>query len=65
MHGVTRILAGGIARDYYRCSGKDRVMTARETACRRAHVNGVALEAAVWDACPRLALGSCPAAGAI
>jgi len=49
MHGVTRILAGGIARDYYRCSGKDRVMTARETACRRAHVNGVALEAAVWE----------------
>lgn len=49
MHGVTRILASGIARDYYRCSGKDRVMTARETACRRAHVNGVTLEAAVWE----------------
>jgi site-specific DNA recombinase len=49
MHGVTRILAGGVVRDYYRCSGKDRVLTARETACRRAHVNGEQLETAVWE----------------
>ena len=49
MHGVARTLAGGVARTYYRCAGKDRVMTARETACPRASLDGEQLEAAVWE----------------
>ena len=49
MHGVARTLAGGIARNYYRCAGKDRVMTARESACPRAHLDGEQLETAVWE----------------
>ena len=49
MHGVARTLAGGVARNYYRCAGKDRVMTARETACPRAHLDGERLETAVWE----------------
>ena len=49
MHGVARTLAGGVVRTYYRCAGKDRVMTARETACPRAHLDGEQLEAAVWE----------------
>jgi site-specific DNA recombinase len=48
MHGVTRRSAAGVARSTYRCAGKDRVMTARETACPRAQVNGDQLEVAVW-----------------
>jgi site-specific DNA recombinase len=48
MHGVARFTATGVRRSTYRCAGKDRVMTARETACPRAQVDGVRLEAAVW-----------------
>jgi hypothetical protein len=47
MHGVARRSAAGVARSTYRCAGKDRVMTARETACPRAQINGDQLEAAV------------------
>ena len=47
MHGVARVAADGTVRSTYRCAGKDRVMTARETACPRAQVDGVQLEAAV------------------
>lgn len=39
MHGVARALAGWMARNYYRCAGKDRLMTARESACPRAHLD--------------------------
>lgn len=49
MHGVARTLAGGVLRTYYRCAGKDRVMTARESACPRAHLDGARLETAVWE----------------
>ena len=49
MHGVARTLAGGVARNYYRCAGKDRVMTAREIACPRAQLDGERLETAVWE----------------
>jgi site-specific DNA recombinase len=49
MHGVARTLAGGVARNYYRCAGKDRVMTAREVACPRAHLDGEQLETTVWE----------------
>jgi len=49
MHGVAKTLAGGVARNYYRCAGKDRVMTARAVACPRAHLDGERLETAVWE----------------
>jgi site-specific DNA recombinase len=49
MHGVARVVADGTARSTYRCAGKDRVMTARETACPRAQLDGDRLEAAVWS----------------
>src|SRR5205823_14310135 len=48
MHGVARLTAAGVVRGTYRCAGKDRVMTARETACPRAQVDGDQLEAAAW-----------------
>jgi site-specific DNA recombinase len=49
MHGVARPpTASGAERRSYRCAGKDRTFTARETACPRAEVNGVELERAVW-----------------
>jgi len=48
MHGVARRTAADVVRSTYRCAGKDRVMTARETACPRAQVDGDQLETAVW-----------------
>jgi site-specific DNA recombinase len=48
MHGVARTLADGVPRSFYRCSGKDKVMTARETACPRATLDGASIEAVVW-----------------
>ena len=48
MHGVARRTAADAVRSTYRCAGKDRVMTARETACPRAQVDGDQLETAVW-----------------
>ena len=48
MHGVARITAAGVVRSTYRCAGKDCVMTARETACPRAQVDGDELETAIW-----------------
>ena len=66
MHGVARTLAGGVAaQHYYRCAGKDRVMTAREIACPRAQLDGERLETAVWEHISTLAHGSRAAAGAV
>jgi site-specific DNA recombinase len=48
MYGVARVTAAGGVRNTYRCAGKDCVMTARETACPRAQVDGNQLETAVW-----------------
>ena len=48
MYGVARVTAAGVVRSTYRCAGKDCVMTARETACPRAQVDGNQLETAVW-----------------
>ena len=49
MYGGRRPLCRpGTERRYYRCRGKDCALTARETACPRAEVNGDQLEAAVW-----------------
>jgi site-specific DNA recombinase len=48
MHGVVRRTAAGVVRSTYRCAGKDRVMTARATACPRAQVDGDQLETAIW-----------------
>jgi site-specific DNA recombinase len=49
MHGIARVTAAGAVRSSYRCAGKDCVMTARETACPRAQVDGDRLETAVWE----------------
>jgi site-specific DNA recombinase len=49
MHGVTRKAAGGGVLRYYRCAGKDCVMTARSTPCPRAQVKADDLERTVWD----------------
>ncbi len=49
MHGVARTLAGGVARNDDRCAGKDRVLTARESACPHAHLDGEQLETTVWE----------------
>jgi site-specific DNA recombinase len=48
MSGTTRPAAGHTERQYYRCTGKDCVETARAQPCPRACVNGEDLERAVW-----------------
>jgi site-specific DNA recombinase len=48
MFGRTRPRAGD-ERHCYQCSGKDPVLRGREVPCRRALVDGAALERAVWD----------------
>src|SRR3954466_396590 len=50
MYGVSRPPdAAGRRRHSYRCRGRDCTLTARETPCPRAEVNGEALDYAVWE----------------
>jgi site-specific DNA recombinase len=49
MHGRTSLSGNGNVHQYYSCAGKDRILSARETACPQPPIKARDIEHAVWD----------------
>jgi site-specific DNA recombinase len=49
MHGRTSISGNGNQHQYYSCAGKDRILSARDTACPQAPIKARDIEHAVWE----------------
>jgi site-specific DNA recombinase len=49
MHGRTSVSENGNEHQYYSCAGKDRILSARETACPQAPIKARDIEHAVWE----------------
>jgi site-specific DNA recombinase len=49
MHGRTSISGNGNKHQYYSCAGKDRILSARDTACPQAPIKARDIEHAVWE----------------
>ena len=49
LHGRTSISGNGNEHQYYSCAGKDRILSARDTACPQAPIKARDIEHAVWE----------------
>jgi site-specific DNA recombinase len=49
MHGRTSLSGNGNQHQYYSCAGKDRILSARDTACPQVPLKARDIEHAVWE----------------